>query len=259
MVKDELNVAVVQMNIAWEDKAENFARVGEWLAGLEGVDLVVLPEMWSTGFSMSPDRIAEPMDGPSVEQMQRWAGELNAAVVGSLAIVDDGRYYNRMIMAEPEGGLQWYDKRHLFALAGENKVYTAGDERKVWEWRGWRLCPMVCYDLRFPCWSRNWGADFDVLIYVANWPAVRAGAWERLLPARAIENQAYVVACNRVGQDQNGHLYNGGSGVYGYGGARLNSAEPNAGILRKKLVYNELITLRLRYPFLQDIRGGKSS
>lgn len=206
-----LRVTLIQAALAWQDPAANRAVFASHFRGLVGhTDLIVLPEMFTTGFSMEAERLAETMDGPTVEWMREEAAALGCAITGSLIVRDGGRHYNRMVWVAPDGGLQHYDKRHLFRMAGEQEHYAAGERRITVEYKGWRICPLVCYDLRFPVWSRNRG-DYDLLLYVANWPARRSLAWKTLLRARAIENVAYVVGVNRIGSDGNGASYSGDS------------------------------------------------
>jgi predicted amidohydrolase len=216
-----LRVTMIQADLAWQDPAANRHMLAAHFRGLMGhTDLIVLPEMFSTGFSMEAERLAETMDGPTVGWMREEAAAVGCAITGSLIIRDGTRHYNRLIWATPDGGLAYYDKRHLFRMAREQDHYDAGDRRLVVEIKGWRVCPMVCYDLRFPVWSRNRG-DYDVLLYVANWPARRRMAWSALLRARAIENLCYVVGVNRVGKDGNGATYAGDSAAIDFLGQAL--------------------------------------
>lgn len=206
----DLKVTLVQQPLAWQDADANRARFTELLAPLAGrTHLVVLPEMFTTGFTMAAARCAEDMGGPTVEWLRATAARLGAIVAGSL-IVDDEGYYNRLVWARPDGTLACYDKRHLFRMGGEHEHYASGSERVVLEAHGWRVLPLVCYDLRFPVWSRN-RSDYELALYVANWPAARRLAWDTLLRARAIENLSYVVGVNRVGADGNGVDHAGGS------------------------------------------------
>jgi predicted amidohydrolase len=206
----DLDVTLVQQPLAWQDAAANRARFAELLAPLAGrTDLVVLPEMFTTGFSMQAAELAEGMDGPSLEWLRAMAARLGAVVAGSVIVADDG-YRNRLLWVRPDGTLAAYDKRHLFRMAREHEHYTAGDERVVVDLHGWRVLPLVCYDLRFPVWSRS-RDDYDLALYVASWPAARRYAWNTLLRARAIENLCYVVGVNRVGADGAGIDYAGDS------------------------------------------------
>lgn len=206
-----LRVTLVQADLAWQAPATNRRALAAHFRGLAGhTDLVVLPEMFTTGFSMDSEGLAEDMHGPTVEWMREEAASLGCAIAGSLIVRDGERRYNRLVWARPDGSTVHYDKRHLFRMANEHAHYAAGDRRVVVDVKGWRVCPMICYDLRFPVWSRSLG-DYDALLYVANWPQRRAPAWSTLLRARAIENQCYVVGVNRVGKDGNGVTYAGDS------------------------------------------------
>lgn len=218
-----LRVTVIQTALAWHDPEANRRRLATHLRGLAGhTDLVVLPEMFSTGFTMAAEALAETMDGPTVGWMREEAAALGCVITGSLIVREDGRHFNRLVWARPDGSLAHYDKRHLFRMAKEQEHYAPGARRIVVEIKGWRVCPLVCYDLRFPVWSRNRG-DYDALVYVANWPARRAQAWSALLRARAIENLSYVVGVNRIGTDGNGASYAGDSVVLDFLGQSLSS------------------------------------
>ena len=223
---DDLRVSLVQGATRWHDPDANRAYYGDLVAPLHGTtDLVLLPETFTSGFSNDAIDNAETMDGPTVAWIREQARNLDAAVCGSVQLrVDGGMHsnsvFNRMLFATPDGELRHYDKRHLFRYANEHERYAAGRDRLVLDWRGWRICPLVCYDLRFPVFSRNrfdverpGQPDYDLALYVANWPAVRAHAWKTLLRARAIENLCYVAGLNRVGTDGNGHHYSGDSAI----------------------------------------------
>jgi omega-amidase len=212
----DLTVTLLQTSLAWHDPAANRVQFDGLLAALEQpTDLVVLPEMFTTGFTMDAKNHAETMDGESVSWMKLMAQDFAVTLCGSLIIEADGRYFNRLIWASPDGTASWYDKRHLFRMADEQEHYTAGNQRAIFTINDWRICPLVCYDLRFPAWSR--GADeFELLIYVANWPATRRSAWRTLLPARAVENLCYSVGVNRIEIDGKDVRYVGDSGAYDY-------------------------------------------
>lgn len=214
---ENINISLLQADLKWENKQANLAlfdRMIEQLPKQDGLQLILLPEMFTTGFSMDSARLAEDMDGRSVEWLLSKAKNEGAYIAGSLIVEENGRYYNRMLMAGPDGLIGHYDKRHLFRMGGEDKHYSMGLDRKIFRIGPWRICPQICYDLRFPVWSRN-RDDYDLLIYLANWPAVRNAAWETLLQARAIENQAYVAGVNRVGPDGKGTAHCGSSMVIG--------------------------------------------
>jgi omega-amidase len=213
----DLNVSLVQASTHWLDPQANMAMYAERVRPLAGkADVIVLPETLLSGFTREARASAEGMDGAGVAWMREMAEHAKAAVTGSLVIAENGAIYNRLIWATPDGGLESYDKRHLFRMAGEHKRYAGGDRRLVVEWRDWRICPLVCYDLRFPVWCRNRQAvdaraDYDLLLFVANWPRARRHAWRSLLMARAIENLSWVVGVNRIGRDGNDVDYGGDS------------------------------------------------
>ena len=216
-------LSIVQQPLAWQDAEANRAHFSRVLAPLAGAtDLVLLPEMFTSGFTMQPEVHAEAADGATRAWMLQQAKLLDAAVGGSVAVNDQGRYYNRFMLATPHGELHRYDKRHLFRMGGEHRHYSAGGHAQVFEWRGIRICPLVCYDLRFPVWSRRRAAlEYDLLTYSANWPAVRRHAWMTLLRARAIENQAFVAGVNRVGDDGSGVAHAGDSVIVDFAGQPL--------------------------------------
>lgn len=207
-----LKITLVQADLAWEDPDVNRAYFDNALASTHGAtDLVVLPEMFTTGFTMAGDQCAESMDGTSIGWLRNKAVELKADVTGSLIIRDGGQLYNRLVWATAGGLLYFYDKRHLFRMSGEHRVYGSGDTQVTVTIGDWRIRPFICYDLRFPIWTRNIDKAYDVALFVANWPATRATHWTALLTARAIENQSYVIGVNRVGRDGKGHAYAGDS------------------------------------------------
>ena len=210
----DLRVTTVQSELAWEDPAANLGMFDRKLNTLKGeTDLVVLPEMFSTGFSMTPGRAAQTMESDTVKWLGKKAAALDIHLVGSVMITEKGQFYNRLMWAEPSGKLHTCDKRHLFRMAGEDKVYTGGNALLTVSLKGWNIRPFVCYDLRFPAWTRNLDNAYDAAVFLANWPAKRAGHWRALLKARAIENLSYVIGVNRVGQDGNGLAYSGDSTV----------------------------------------------
>ncbi|WP_066834873.1 amidohydrolase [Rufibacter ruber] len=217
----DLRVTLIQSDLHWHDAAANRAKLQQKIEEVPGSDLIVLPEMFTTGFSMEAPALAEPMSGESVNWMRLMARRQNAVIMGSLIIAEHGHYYNRLIWMRPDGTHAQYDKRHLFRMAGECEAYTPGKDRLLVELNGWRICPLVCYDLRFPVFSRNTPIAYDVLIYIASWPSRRRLAWQTLLKARAIENLAFCIGVNRVGQDGNGHAYAGDSAAYNLLGEEL--------------------------------------
>lgn len=250
-----LDVTIVQADLAWHAPADNRAMFAEALDALDGpTDLIVLPEMFTTGFTMDALTYAEPMDGESIAWLREKAASLEASICGSLIIVDDKRYYNRFICMHPNGSFEHYDKRHLFRLADEQRHYSAGTATTVFELGGFRIAPMVCYDLRFPVWSRNRG-HYDLLVYVANWPSRRHHAWETLLRARAIENLSFVIGVNRTGTDGNDLPYAGGSAVIDYLGHEMVSLGDRIGSARATLNLADLQRFRERFPFHVDADG----
>lgn len=248
----DLVLALLQTELAWESCKDNLKVLDKALDGLPAnTDLIVLPEVFASGFSMATGRIAQSMDGEAVQWMQATADNLNCAICGSLAISENNKVYNRFIFASSRSPIRYYDKRHLFRMGNEHLHYAAGHERVVWEWRGWRICPMVCYDLRFPVWSRN-QEDYDLLLYVANWPAARSKQWRQLLIARAIENQAYVAGVNRIGQDGKGIDHAGDSLAICPKGELLVDAADQAGWHKAQLDKTLLEKYRQSFPVAKD-------
>lgn len=249
---DNLRVTLVQVHLEWENKAANLAYFGHKLAQLpEPTDLIVLPEMFTTGFSMQPEALAEPMEGPTLEWMAIQANRTDAAVTGSFIVEMQGAYYNRLVWMQPNGDFFYYDKRHLFSLAGEHQHYSAGNKPLVVDWRGWRIMPLICYDLRFPVWSRNTHA-YDLLLYVANWPERRNMAWSALLQARAIENQAFTIGVNRIGADGNGIVHSGDTSLYDFQGQCLYRASHVESVGTLCLNRQNQQNFREKFTFLDD-------
>ncbi|MBR6081488.1 MAG: amidohydrolase, partial [Salinivirgaceae bacterium] len=250
---DLLNIAYVQPDIKWHDIEGNLRQYDTMLNGISDADLIVLPEMFATGFTNQLDGTAQTMDGPLVDWMLRKAAAKNAAVAGSQIINDGANYYNRLIVAMPDGHVEWYNKRHLFRMGCENETLTPGKELKIIIFRGWRIRLVVCYDLRFPVWLRNTGNNYDILLCVANWPTARHSIFETLLRARAIENQCYVVGVNRVGTDGLGIDYAGGSSVIDiYGGVMSRLPENTIGIGRATVSLSKLNAYREKFPTILD-------
>lgn len=243
----DLTLTLIQEQIHWQQPAANRDHFERRILEAPASDLILLPEMFSTGFSLQSSQLAETMSGDSIHWMTRMAKESGAVVAGSLILEDEGHYYNRLIWMRPDGTFAFYDKRHLFRMADEHHHYTPGDERLVVTLNGWRICPLVCYDLRFPVWSRN-NNGFDLLLYVANWPEKRRLHWQRLLPARAIENLCYVAGLNRVGEDGNGIAYSGDSVVISPKGEELLNAGSDAGLFTVQLNHEELASYREIFP-----------
>jgi len=247
----ELKIALVQSHLHWENPEANRALFSEKIGALtKPVDLVVLPEMFSTGFTMNPDHIAVSEGPKTLKWMQQTANSHHLALAGSMVFQENGVCYNRFFCVFPDGNQVSYDKRHTFTLAGEDKVYQAGASKCIFDYKGFKICPMICYDLRFPVWARN-VEDYDVLLYVANWPKPRINAWDALLKARAIENMAYVVGVNRVGLDASGHEYTGHSAVYDVLGAELCHSNKET-VLYATLSKDHIGTMRNKLKFLAD-------
>ncbi|SEC00806.1 amidohydrolase [Pseudomonas anguilliseptica] len=250
--KPDLELALIQTELAWQDPVANRAHFADLLVEARAADLVILPEMFSTGFSMHSSVLAEPEDGPTTVWLLEQAERIGSVICGSLIIqTDDGSYRNRLLWARPDGSLAHYDKRHLFRMADEHKHYSAGTQQVLLELKGWQVRPLICYDLRFPVWSRDPYAT-DLLLYTANWPAARRNHWSRLLPARAIENLCYVAAVNRVGQDGKGHAYSGDSQVLDFQGEALLQPGAADGVFRIRLKAAELAAYRERFPAYRD-------
>ncbi len=251
----DLRVTLVQSHLHWEDAAENRALFTAKFKDLRGTtDLVVLPEMFTTGFTMRSRELAEGMDGRTVAWMHEQAHAIDAALYGSVIIREGDHCYNRGLFVTPDGTVTTYDKRHLFRFAKETDHYTAGTERVVVEWRGWRILLQICFDLRFPVFARNRG-DYDAILYVANWPEVRRYPWSHLLIARAIENQCHVVGVNRVGQDGNGHLYSGDSAAIDPRGAVTGLAPGAEGMLTTVFDRVALEHFRAKFPVAMEADG----
>jgi len=244
-----INITIIQSNIIWEDKDSNLKNYQSKIDNIES-DLIILPEMFTTGFTMNPKSLAETMSGETVQWMKENASKMNSAICGSIIIQEDSKYFNRFIWINPDGSIHHYDKRHLFSFAGEDKNYTPGNEKLIIEYKGWKICPLICYDLRFPVWSRN-SEDYDLLIYVANWPTKRKLAWKSLLVARAIENQCYVIGVNRVGYDENNY-YSGESKLVNALGETLYVNSHVEDIYTTTISKYELNKVRTQLPFLND-------
>lgn len=255
----DLKFSVIQSELHWEDAEANLAAFEEKIWQLNGAtDVIVLPEMFTTGFTMAASRNAELMNMRTFKWMKHMAEQTGALILGSYIVSVHDRYYNRLLWMEPNGNFRTYDKRHLFRMANEHKTYAPGESLLISTWKGWRICPLICYDLRFPVWSRNrWDAiarrpSYDVAVYVANWPTARVEAWDTLLRARAIENLSYVIGVNRVGLDGNGIEYNGHSAVISPRGETIFTNEGAELVHTLELSANSLQAFRDRFPAYLD-------
>ena len=239
--------------MVWENPSQNRLNFLNKIDSItQPIDIIVLPEMFTSGFTMNPKDVAETMQGETVSWMKSIASKKQAAITGSLIIKENDNYYNRLLFVHPNGEINSYDKRHTFTLAGEDKVYTAGTKKLIVAFKGWSICPLICYDLRFPVWARN-TENYEVLIYVANWPKPRVNAWDALLKARAIENMSYCIGVNRVGLDANNHEYSGHSAAYDVLGNRLDTTPfDKEAISIVTLDKTELENYRNKLNFLND-------
>lgn len=252
-----LNISLIQADLHWEEIDANLAMFEELIWSIDQTDLIVLPEMFTTGFSMNAEKLAEPPGGKTFKWMRQMASQLNVAVTGSYIIRDKGQYFNRLYFVYPDGSSEKYDKKHTFNLAKEGDTYTSGSERLIFEYKGWKIHPLICYDLRFPVWARSRKSEtdlyeYDLLLYVANWPDTRVNAWDALLKARAIENMAYCAGVNRVGVDAASKNYNGHSGIYTPKGEELAFSQGKEETLSAKLSAADLIDYRRDFPFQKD-------
>lgn len=249
----DLRVTLVQTALYWEDISANLAMLERKLDGMkEETHLIILPEMFSTGFSMEPEKLAETPDGPTTQWMARQAAGLNAVLTGSIIIRDHGRYFNRLIWMRPDGSYAYYDKKHLFGLGDEPRHYSAGTRKLITQLHGWKICPMICYDLRFPAWCRN-VEHYDLYINVANWPEKRIAHWKTLARARAVENLYYVAAVNRVGKDGNDVAHSGDSQVIDPAGNVLYCKTDQEDLFTLTLERTVLTKARRLFPFLRDM------
>jgi len=249
-----LHISLIQTDLFWEDKFRNLEMLGKKIAAVEAAtQIVVLPEMFTTGFSMQPKLFAETMDGPTVEWMVEKAAQHKIILTGSIIIEEDNKFYNRLLWVLPNGQVAYYNKRHLFAYAGEDKEYTPGNKRLIAQVNGWKICLQICYDLRFPVWTRKQTPDeYDLLLYVANWPERRNHAWKTLLCARAIENQTYVVGVNRVGKDGNQINHSGDSMIVDPMGQVLYYKADDEDTVYMELEKDVVLGVREKFPFGRD-------
>ena len=247
-----MKVALIQAPLFWEKPKQNRDYFEAKIKALvENIDLIVLPEMFTSGFTMNPKTVAETVQGETLLWLQALAKAKNSAITGSLVMEENGHFFNRLVFVFPSGEIQKYDKKHLFTLAGEDQVYTSGTQKLLVEYKGFKICPLICYDLRFPVFARN-TEDYDVLIYVANWPKIRINAWDSLLKARAIENMCYTIGVNRIGEDANQHEYIGHSQVIDFLGNYEIEPQETEGIFTTTLDKTKLLETRQKFGFLND-------
>lgn len=259
MEKSILSLTLIQTDLYWENPMANLSMLEEKIWQIDGsTDVIVLPEMFNTGFTMNVEKCAEPMNLTTFKWMKQIAKQSQAALVGSFIVKESGFYVNRLLWVEPSGTFYYYDKRYLFSMAKENLFFKSGNERLIVSWRGWKICPLICYDIRFPEWSRNHFSDgklsYDCLVYVASFPQARIQAWDILLPARAIENWSYAVGVNRVGTDGNQVAYNGHSAIYDFKGNRLAFLEEKPTIQTFSIAKDVLEEYRQKFPAYLDMR-----
>jgi omega-amidase len=247
-----MKIALIQAPLLWENPKQNRNYFEEKINSInETIDLIVLPEMFTSGFTMNPKSVAEVMQGETVLWLKALAKAKNSAITGSLVIQENGNYYNRLVFVFPSGEIKTYDKKHLFTLAGEDKAYTSGTQKLLIEYQGFKICPLICYDLRFPVFART-TEEYDVLIYVANWPKPRINAWDALLKARAIENMCYTIGVNRIGEDPNKHDYPGHSQAIDELGNYLIEPQETECVFITTLNKNRLVASRKKFGFLND-------
>ena len=252
-MKSELSITLIQTNIFWKDISKNINQISKRLEGINSkVDIILLPEMFSTGFTMNPENVYEKMDGKTISWMKDMALKYNSAIGGSIVIKERSKFYNRFLFVKPSGKVEFYDKRHTFTYVGEDKKYFSGKNKGIIKYNGWKICLRVCYDLRFPVWSRN-NENYDLLIYVANWPSPRINAWDRLLCARAIENCCYSVGVNCIGEDPNNNKYPGHSSAYDYYGNLISDKlSNNSENINISIDLQSLLKYRKKFGFLKD-------
>ena len=247
-----MKTALIQTSLSWENPSENRASIQEKINSIsQNIDLIVLPEMFTSGFTMNPKNVAESMNGETILWLKEIAKAKNSAITGSIVIEENGNYYNRLVFIFPSGEIQTYDKRHLFTLAGEDKIYTAGNQKLIVEYKGFKICPLICYDLRFPVFSRN-VEEYDLLIYVANWPKPRVNAWDILLKARAVENMSYVIGVNRIGTDANNLEYTGHSQVIDFLGNYIQEPQETESVFIADVDKEKMLETRKKLAFLND-------
>ncbi len=253
MASSDLSVTIIQTDLVWENPSANLNKIETLIQSIENeTDIIVLPEMFTTGFSMNPKSLFEKPEGRTLDWLKKTAEHKSGAIIGSIIIKENEQFYNRLFFVKPDGSYHTYDKKHLFTLAGEHENYTAGRERLIVDYKGWKICPLICYDLRFPVWAR-YQDDYDLLIYVANWPERRIKAWDTLLQARAIENMCYCIGVNRVGTDGNNYPYVGHSAIYDVLGEHISTFDyDKAFVETQRLSFDKLNSIREKLGFLDD-------
>ncbi len=256
-MKQDLTISLIQADLHWEEIDANLAMFEEYIWSIDSTDLIILPEMFTTGFSMNAGALAEPPGGKTFKWMRQMASQKKSAITGSYIVREKGNFFNRLYFVFPNGTSTYYDKKHLFTLAKENETYTPGTERKVVEYQGWKINLLICYDLRFPVWARSrlqqsTAYEYDLLVYVANWPDARVNAWDALLKARAIENLSYCAGVNRVGTDAFPKDYTGHSAAYDFAGNQLVFSSKKTEVLTTVLKAKELQDFRARFSFQED-------
>ncbi|MGZ3765742.1 MAG: amidohydrolase [Mucilaginibacter sp.] len=250
---ENLKITLFQGYLFWENIDKNLQNISLRLSSIrEKTDLIILPEMFNTGFTMNAEKLAEPMNGKTMLWMNKIAKQFDCVVTGSLIVKDGDNFYNRLVWMRPDGKYECYDKRHLFTLAKEQNTYTAGTKKLIVELKGWKICPVICYDLRFPVWLRNVNEAYDLLIVVANWPERRALHWRTLIPARAVENQAYVIGLNRVGHDGNEIYHSGDSTCISPNGNVVYYKRDEEDVYTFSIIHEEIEKTRRTLPFLKD-------
>lgn len=249
-----MNITFIQTHLHWENVEANLQHFTKNISGIKQTDIIILPEMFTTGFTMKPQELAEQQPGKGLQWMQTMAAQRNCMLVGSISVKENNKYYNRLYWVKPDGSFLTYDKRHLFSMGKEDEHYAGGTQKQVIDYMGWKICPLICYDLRFPVWSRSTKeVPYDLLIYIANWPEVRSYAWKQLLIARAIENQCYVAGVNRIGADGNDFEHSGDSVVIDPRGMQLSETKANEDRSETvSLSYTSLQEFRTIFPALND-------
>jgi predicted amidohydrolase len=249
----DLKITLIQTSLFWENIESNLSSFDAMIDDIrEETNLIVLPEMFTTGFSMNAEKLAQEMDGKAAGWLREKSRSRQTDITGSMIITENGKYFNRLLWAKPDGTLFHYDKRHLFRMTGEEKIYSGGEKNITVELKGWRIRPFICYDLRFPCWTRNFNNCYDVAVFIASWPEKRSYHWKTLLTARAVENQCYVIGVNRIGEDGNGFRHSGDSSVIDFAGRILFQRQNEEAVFSVSLSYSALDEYRKSFPAWMD-------